>query len=224
MSGRQRNLIFGGVAAALLAGCLVVCLAGMALLFLSRQGSEPDGFTSNAPESPVLVGRNVTINEDQVDDSTLASLEEQFGLRIEDGEYWYDPYSGAWGLPGGPTAGFIAAGLNLGGLLKEDASGGGTGVYINGRELHPQEVAGLEQLFGAVQPGRYWLDAFGNYGLEGGVALGNLVYAIQATQGGGGGGYFDSTYGGYVGSDGNSSYFFDPESGCSVMAGDGVSC
>jgi hypothetical protein len=223
MSGRQRNLILGGIAAALLGGCLVVCVAGAAFLLLSRQSSESDGFTSSPPESPPLTGRNVIVNEVQVDEDTLTALERQFGLRIEDGEYWYDPYSGAWGLPGGPTAGFIPAGLNLGGLLQEDASGGGTGVFINGRELHPQEVAGLEQLFGVVQPGRYWLDAFGNYGFEGGVALGNLVYSIQAAQGGGGG-YFASTYGGYVGSDGNTSYFFDSESGCSVMTGDGVSC
>lgn len=222
MSGRPRNLMVAVIAAAFLAACLVVC-AAVAILLLARQGNEPDSFAPSPSQSSSAAGRSVTINDAQVNDSTLAALQQQYGLQIADGDYWYDPYSGAWGLPGGPTAGFIPAGLALGGVLQADASGGGTAVFINGRELHPQEVVGLEQLFGAVQTGRYWLDAFGNYGFEGGPALGNLVYAIQTAQGGGSG-YFNSTYGGYLGSDGNTSYFFDSESGCSVMTGDGVSC
>jgi uncharacterized protein YraI len=36
-------------------------------------------------------------------------------------------------------------------------------------------------------------------------------------------GYLEQTEGGYVGSDGTDSYYFDPDSGCTVTS-DGVSC
>ncbi|MFO1410301.1 MAG: hypothetical protein U1F06_07990 [Steroidobacteraceae bacterium] len=45
------------------------------------------------------------------------------------------------GPEGGPTAGFTAPGMNLG-ALPADASRGNTGVFINGRELPMQDVAG----------------------------------------------------------------------------------
>ena len=35
-------------------------------------------------------------------------------------------------------------------------------------------MQGLQQLVGPVQPGRYWVDAQGNAGLEGGPVLVNL--------------------------------------------------
>ena len=39
-----------------------------------------------------------------------------------------------------------------------------------------------------------------------------------------GGGYVEETQGGYIGGDGTTSYYSDPETGCSVIPGDGVSC
>ena len=39
-----------------------------------------------------------------------------------------------------------------------------------------------------------------------------------------GGGYVEQTPGGYIGGDGTTSYYSDPETGCSVIPGDGVSC
>jgi hypothetical protein len=82
--------------------------------------------------------------------------------------------------------------LALGGALPANASGGGqgtlTGVFINGREAHPADVAGLRGLVGAVVPGHWWVDANGNYGQEGGPALGNLVALARARQSGQGGG------------------------------------
>ena len=110
-------------------------------------------------------------------------LERRYQVRIQDGAYWYDPQSGAWGLQGGPTAGFIVAGLDIGGTLKANASGGRTGVYVNGRALHPQDLAALQQLVGPLQPGRYWLDAQGNAGPEGGPAAVNLVQLARRSQG-----------------------------------------
>src|SRR6266540_1234336 len=67
--------------------------------------------------------------------------------------YWYDAMSGAWGYQGGPTAGFTLPGIRLGGMLRADASNGNTGVFINGRELHFQDVIGLRQFCQVVMPG-----------------------------------------------------------------------
>jgi hypothetical protein len=150
--------------------------------------------------------RTVVVNDLKIPDAQLNAMEQQYRTRIPDGRYWYDRTSGAWGLKGGPTAGFTLAGLDLGGPLKADASNGNTGVFINGRQLHVVDVLALQQLLGAVYPGRYWVDADGNAGMEGGPALVNLmaVARARASQGAGGGAY--STYtrsGGMFGSDGN---------------------
>jgi hypothetical protein len=113
------------------------------------------------------------------------SLERQHRLSIEAGVYWYDARSGAWGLDGAPTAGFVVAGLPLGGLLRADASGGDTGVFVNGRELHRQDASALEALLGTVVAGRYWLDADGGVGLEGGPVAFNLFRLARTTTGSG---------------------------------------
>lgn len=119
-------------------------------------------------------GRQVFVNRVRLPEATLSALEQAGAPRIPDGRYWYDPLCGAWGLEGGQARGFVLAGLRLGGPLPADISGGGTGVFINGRELHPLDVQGLQQLVGPVQRGRYWVDAQGNAGLEGGPVLVNL--------------------------------------------------
>jgi hypothetical protein len=82
--------------------------------------------------------------------------------------YWYDHLSGAWGKMGGKCEGAIQANLALPGPMPAHASGsvGKTGVVVNGRELHPFDVAGLAASSG-VLPGRWWMDAQGNFGAEG---------------------------------------------------------
>ncbi len=145
----------------------------------------------------------------------------QYNIRIAPGDYWYDAFSGLFGMMGGPGLGFTMPGMQIGGPLPPDASGGGSGVFVNGRELHPQDVAALSAL-GPVYPGRYFLRYDGWYGLENGTVLGNLIVLSQ--QAAGGPGYNRTTYGGHLGSDGQTSYFFDPNSGCSVISGGGVSC
>src|SRR5215831_16292635 len=59
---------------------------------------------------------------------TLEQLEVAYRFRLPNGDYWYDPVSGAAGAWGGPTVGFFPAGLQLGGKLAANASGGGTRV------------------------------------------------------------------------------------------------
>ena len=176
--------------------------------------------TSRSPGVPAEAS-DVIVNGDRLSQATLQALEERYGLLIQDGAYWYDPVMGAWGRRGGPTVGFLMPGLRLGGPLRADASGGGTGVYLNGRELPVPDLLALEQVLGSILPARYWMDAQGFTGYENGPALANIIYLGNAAAPGG---YIENTYGGYIGSDGQTTYFFDPESGCSVVPGGGVSC
>jgi hypothetical protein len=117
--------------------------------------------------------------------------------------------------------GQIHPNLKLGGKLKADASHGDTGVFINGRELPTQEVQFLQQL-GPVVPGRYWMDPQGVGGREGEPPIFNIGAAIAAQQknkGGMSSGWNRTTPSGHLGSDGDCSYYFDPNSGSSVMSG-----
>jgi len=160
----------------------------------------------------------VIVNGDAISRSDMDAFEMAFGVRIPSGKYWYDRISGAWGPEGKPTAGFTIPGMRLGGQLKENASKGDSGVFVNGRELPKEDVKALNRI--GIQPkkNRYWLDAYGNCGLENGPFLMNIVeYARQ--NGYSGGSYLQRTSGGYVGGDGSTSYFFDPKSGASVMVG-----
>jgi len=145
--------------------------------------------------------RGVVINRHPIPADTLRLLEQHFRTTIPDGRYWYDAVSGAWGLEGGHTRGFTLAGLPLGGRLPADISGGGTGVFINGRELHPLDLQGLQALVGPVAAGRYWLDGQGYAGYEGGPAIANLQEVAQRLyrQGSGVG----ENYGGGAGAYGN---------------------
>jgi len=167
-------------------------------------------------------GTDVRINGVELGRDVVQALEHEFGVRIATGDYWYDALSGLYGLMGGPGLGFTVPGLQVGGPLRADVSGGGTSVFVNDRELHAGDVAALTAVLGPVSPGRYWLRHDGSYGDEGGQPLGNLIYLAQ--QAAGGPGYNRTTYGGYLGSDGQTSYFFDRDSGCSVISGGGVSC
>jgi hypothetical protein len=104
----------------------------------------------------------------------LEAVERRYGVRLPNGRFWYDNVSGAIGVWKGPVAGFALAGLNLGPKMPPDCSTGGTGVFVNGRELHPIDVMALRQ-FMLVLPGRWWVDAYGNGGAEGGPATFNIV-------------------------------------------------
>jgi len=136
--------------------------------------------------------RKIRVNNRLLGPAELATLErlERGVGRLDDGAYWYDARTGASGRWGGPTLAFLPPGLALGGPLPADASGGGqgtlTGVFVNGRELHPLDVSGLQQLIGQVWPGRWWVDAQGNYGVEGGPPLGNLIVLARTNRSGGG--------------------------------------
>jgi hypothetical protein len=177
--------------------------------------------------APAATGRAIVVNGQALDAeglAVIASLEAQYGVQVSDGRYWYDAQVGLWGREGEGTSGLIAPGLPLGGSLRPDASGGGTSVFVNGRELHPLEVGYLSRCF-AVPPGRYWLNAQGIAGVEGGPPELDIVAACRtAAQEHGAGG--DPWYGSVIG-DGNvvGAIFGDtgvtcgPDGGCLFSAG-----
>ncbi|MFO1496911.1 MAG: hypothetical protein U1G07_00690 [Verrucomicrobiota bacterium] len=179
-------------------------------------GAPADRKDTSTPHNPGDQKAVLKINGTVIDDSTLQKFETEYRLKMPRGDFWYDKVSGGWGITGGPTLGFTAPGINLGGPLRTDASRGNTGVFINQRELPLQDVVGLQQLNVPVQRGRWWVDSRGNFGVEGSpVTLGN-IFQFSANRGGA---YQRATAGGYIGGDGQTSYFFDPKSGSSVMVG-----
>jgi len=153
-----------------------------------------------------------------VEMARLETVERVYRVKLPDLAYWYDNRSGAVGLWKGPAAGFFPAGLKLGGPMPANCSGGGTGVFVNGRELHPVDVAALRRITTVLQ-GRWWVDANGVGGPEGGPAMFDLAQlARKANAGGwsrrvGGVGHTSS-----VGGDGDFFYFIDSD-GSSLTIG-----
>jgi hypothetical protein len=132
---------------------------------------------SYAGAEPAETGRNITFNGRALtpeQQKRLEFVEQLYRTRLPDNRYWYDNRSGLIGVWNGPAAAVLPPGLGLGGPMPSNSSRGGTGVFVNGRELHPVDVARLSQL-GPVYPGRFWLDANGDFGIENGPALGNLI-------------------------------------------------
>lgn len=165
-----------------------------------------------AAETSDSTVRAVSINGRRFGTDDIARAERDYGLQIPDGSYWYDPVLGAWGPAGGPTYGFLSPGLDLGGPVPANASGGGTGVFVNGRELHPYDVMALQQITGPIVPGRYFITADGLAGLEGGPPLWNLLAMAQA-QGRGSNTWQSRITGASGFSDGNTGAVFLPNGG-----------
>lgn len=139
-----------------------------------------DSAADAAPGLP----RSIAFNGTPLDAAgmkTLRQIEAHIGP-VPEGRYWYDAASGGAGVWGGPASAYLGPGLALGGRLPPNASGGGdgrsTGVFVNGRELHPADVQGLNQVL-PVRRGRYWWDAAGNVGAEGGPVLFNFYWVLE---------------------------------------------
>jgi hypothetical protein len=167
--------------------------------------------------------RGILVNGVELDARSIHSLETAYRTRLVPGRYWYDRQSGLWGLEGRPSGGQIAPGLALGGALHPRASvgrmAGATNVFVNGREIHPQELGYLQRLYGPIRPTRYWLNARGIGGYEGGPAQFDLRAKAMEQQQRNAGGYTRRGSFGNTGSDGSCSYYNDPSSGASVMTG-----
>lgn len=128
----------------------------------------------NPPSAAIVI-----CNGQRLPDETVRTLEQAYRVRVRPGVYWYDRMTGAWGFWGGPVAGVIMPGLNLGGPLAENASNGHTGIFINGRQLHAQDVWMLRQIMIPL-PGHYWMNAAGTFGAVGGPAISNIYWLANA--------------------------------------------
>lgn len=137
--------------------------------------------------------QEVIVNHGRLDERTRTALERTYGVPVAPGRYWYDAFSGVWGMEGGPAQGQIHPGLQLGGALRADASRGDTGVFVNGRQLHRLDVAALRRCT-QVTPGRYWVAANGIGGYEGAPPSFNL--AVLCGNAGGGSSTRCDNYGG----------------------------
>lgn len=167
--------------------------------------------------------RSVIINRVALTAAEITAIETQYRTRLPNGRFWYDSRTGAWGLDGGPTLGFVPAGLRIGGPLPADASGvTRTGTFINGRELHLQDVIALSQIV-QVQRGRFWVDALGNAGYEGGPALFNLAALARAAgaRRGGAWSHYSKDGSTSVGGDGNFFYFMSKDSSGRITSATG---
>ena len=168
----------------------------------------------------VAEGGEVRINNKVMTSGEMAAwrliLQIPQEYEILPGEYWYDSFAGFWGEIGGPTLGQIQAGLPLGGPLPADASGRGSGTFINGREIHPEEVAYLLSLFGQVYKGRFWVNAQGAGGYEYGPPFFDIKEAARRSR------QSNNTIRrslfGSTGGDGETFYYLHPDGG-SVMIG-----
>ena len=154
------------------------------LSFARSRGSATQPAAAGAAEPPGddVAESRVFVNGKALTRQEVTRFEQQYQTRLVDGRFWYDDKCGAWGIEGGPTAGFILPSLPLPGPMPANISGGGTSIFINGRELHPIDRQTLVAMFGTAIPGRYWLDAYGNLGVEGGGFLVNLAVAAQQLQ------------------------------------------
>lgn len=169
---------------------------------------------------PGFAGTDIFVNGTELTGRQVQALMATYRVTAPPpGRYWYDARSGAWGLEGHETVGFLMPGHDFG-PLAPNASAGRTGVYINGRELNNVEAVTLQRTFGAVYRGRWWLDGrTGYWGAEGNpVPLGNIKMALRTQQGSSGGGdhSWSSTYA-RGNSDGNCGYV--SVDGATVMTG-----
>ncbi|BAT87868.1 uncharacterized protein HKW66_Vig0072950 [Vigna angularis] len=83
---------------------------------------------------------SVTVNGQPLSDRVVKKAEKLAGT-IQPGNYWYDFRAGFWGVLGGPCLGIIPPFIDeFNHPLPKQCSGGGTGVFVNGRELHPKDL------------------------------------------------------------------------------------
>ncbi|RDX71987.1 Protein ENHANCED DISEASE RESISTANCE 4, partial [Mucuna pruriens] len=83
---------------------------------------------------------NVTVNGQPLSDRVVKKAEKLAGT-IQPGNYWYDFRAGFWGVMGGPCLGIIPPFIEeFNHPLPDKCSGGNTGVFVNGRELHQKDM------------------------------------------------------------------------------------
>jgi hypothetical protein len=143
-----------------------------------------------SPRGPAQAGSGVfaiVVNGVPITGSSKVAL---LASGVLPGRYWRDFMSGFYGREGGPTLGVSQAPIPGAGPLQPDAScrpAGQTNIFINGREVHPIEIANLLPIM--MQPGGRWrLDSQMNvYQEANGIFVGSLRAVLASFHQGGGG-------------------------------------
>jgi hypothetical protein len=145
--------------------------------------------------------QTVVINGQTLSAYQVRQIEQTYNIQCQSGNYWYDKKTGMVGYVGYPPFSIMQAGHNYG-RLSSRASGGNTGVFLNGRELSKEEWNFWSNLNGAwIYQGYYWMDSKGNAGISGDptVLVNFYAKAKQSQQnnyaGSGGNEYNYSNYG-----------------------------
>lgn len=83
---------------------------------------------------------NTTVNGHLIPDRLIKRAEKRAGP-IQPGHYWYDFRAGFWGVTGSPCLGIIPPFIEeFNYPMPDNCAGGSTGVFVNGRELHPKDL------------------------------------------------------------------------------------
>ncbi|VFQ82035.1 unnamed protein product [Cuscuta campestris] len=83
---------------------------------------------------------DVIVNGHRISDELVKKAERSAG-KISPGQYWYDFRAGFWGVMGGPCLGIIPPFIEeFNYPMPENCTGGNTGVFVNGRELHDKDL------------------------------------------------------------------------------------
>ncbi|XP_077227406.1 uncharacterized protein LOC143860583 [Tasmannia lanceolata] len=82
---------------------------------------------------------NVSINGQPIPDRLVKKAEKLAGP-ILPGQYWYDCRAGFWGVMGQQCIGIIPPSIEeFNYPMPKNCAGGNTGIFVNGRELHPKD-------------------------------------------------------------------------------------
>ncbi|XP_068665718.1 protein ENHANCED DISEASE RESISTANCE 4-like [Aristolochia californica] len=83
---------------------------------------------------------SVFINGQPISDRVVKKAGKQAGP-IQPGQYWYDYRAGFWGVMGQPCVGIIPSFIEEFNFpMPKNCSGGATGIFVNGRELHQRDL------------------------------------------------------------------------------------
>ncbi|KAG0503529.1 hypothetical protein HPP92_003601 [Vanilla planifolia] len=107
---------------------------------------------------PVENGRSKVLVNGHLISARLVKKAEKFAGPVHAGEYWYDYRAGFWGVTGHACLGIIPPFIEeFNYPMHKNCAGGNTGVLVNGRELHENDLTLLASRGLPVVEGRAYI-------------------------------------------------------------------